>query len=108
MSRPVLPSSGVGWWAVGLAWSVVLVGLLLPSMTSWFGPFQERLGRWGLPTGSSLVSVEIVLAVAAVTLGVLALVRKDRAWLLVGSFALGVLVGGFWVLFVVAEVVSPH
>ena len=108
MSRPVLPSSEVGWWAAGLAWAVVVVGLLLPSMTSWFGPLQERLGRRGLPTGSSLVSVEIVLAVAAIALGVLALVRKDRAWLLVGSFVLAVLVGGFWVLFVVGEVVSPH
>jgi hypothetical protein len=93
---------------VGLAWAVVLVGLLLPSMTSWFGPLQERLGRRGLPTGSSLVSVEIVLAVVTIALGVVALHRKDRAWLLVGSFAVAVLVGGFWLLFVLGEVVSPH
>jgi hypothetical protein len=93
---------------VGLAWAVVVVGLLLPSMTSWFGPLQERLGRRGLPTGSSLVSVEIALAVVTITLGVVALLRKDRAWLLVGSFAVAVLVGGFWMLFVLGEVISPH
>lgn len=93
---------------MGLTWAVVVVGLLLPSMTSWFGPLQERLGRRGLPTGSSLVSVEIVLAVVAITLGVVALLRKDRAWLLVGSFAIAVLVGGFWMLFVLGELVSPH
>ncbi len=55
-----------------------------------------------------MVSVEVALVVAAIALGVLALVRKDRAWLLLGSFVLAVLVGGFWVLFVVGEVVSPH
>jgi hypothetical protein len=77
-------------------------------MTSWFGPLQERLGRRGLPTGSSLVSVEIVLAVVTITLGAVALLRKDRAWLLVGSFAIAVLVGGFWMLFVLGELVSPH
>ena len=76
------------------------MGLLLPSMTSWFGPLQERLGRRGLPTGSSLVLVEIVLALAAIAVGAVALLRKDRAWLLVGSFALAVLAGGFWMLFV--------
>ena len=26
MSRPVLPASGVGWWAVGLAWAVIARG----------------------------------------------------------------------------------
>jgi hypothetical protein len=46
--------------------------------------------------------------VVAITLGVVALRRKDRAWLLLGSFAVAVLVGGFWMLFVVGEVVSPH
>jgi hypothetical protein len=93
---------------MGLTWAVVVVGLLLPSVTSWFGPLQERLGRRGLPTGSSLVSVEIVLAVVTITLGAVALLRKDRAWLLVGSFAIAVLVGGFWMLFVLGELVSPH
>jgi hypothetical protein len=108
VSRRVLPASRVGWWTVGLAWAVVVVGLLLPSMTSWFGPLQERLGRRGLPTGSSLVSVEIALAVVTITLAVVALLRKDRAWLLVGSFTVAVLVGGFWMLFVLGEVLSPH
>ena len=108
MSRSVLPSSTIGWWATGLAWAAVVVGLLLPSMTSWFGPLQERLGRRGLPTGSSLVFVEILLAVLAFVFGVLAVRRKDRAWLLLASFVVVVLIGGFWVVFALGEVLAPH
>lgn len=108
MSGRVLPSTGTGWWATGLAWAAVAVGLLLPSMTSWFGPLQERLGRRGLPTGSSLVSVEILLAVFAVVVALIALRRKDRGWVLLGSFAVVVLIGGFWVVFALGELLLPH
>jgi MFS family permease len=108
MSRPVLPSSAAGWWATGLAWSAVVVGVLLPSLTSAFGPLQERLGRRGIPVGSSLVLVEVLLAVLAVLFCLLALRRHDRAWLLIAGFVFVALVGGFWILFTLGEVVSPH
>lgn len=107
MSRPMLPVSGAGWWATGLAWLAVLGGILLPSATSWFGPLQEKLGRRGLPVGSSLVQVEILLAACAVVLCVVALGRKDRAWLLLASFVLAALTGGFWLLFTLGELLAP-
>jgi hypothetical protein len=108
MKRSVLPTSGTGWWASGLAWLSVVVCLLLPSMTSWFGPLQERMARYGLPTGSDFVSFEIALALLAVALGVVALRRNDKAWLLLASVVAAVLSGGFWTLFVVGEVLAPH
>jgi hypothetical protein len=44
----------------------------------------------------------------ALLTGIRALRGGERSWLVVLGFALAVIVGGFWILFALGEVLVPH
>jgi hypothetical protein len=110
MKRPILPSSRLGWWAFGLGIATLVLGVLLPSMPD---ILARALGmgpgdRFPIPVGFTSVIVEFILAVSALVVGVVAMRRRERSWLALVGFAVAVLIGGFWILFALGEVLSPH
>lgn len=109
MKRPLWPASRLGWWAFGLGIVTVLWGALLPSLVRWlWSAFGGTSGRPRIPLGFTSAALEIVLAIAAIAVGIIALRKGERSWLTLLAFVLVVVVGGFWIFFALGEVLWPH
>ncbi len=96
-----LPSTRLGWWAVGLAGGVVALlvvdGVLAAAgVTDW---------GWGARLALGLSSAAgVATAISAGVLAVTAVVRGERSIIVLGPL----LFGAFWVMFVLGEFLSPH
>jgi hypothetical protein len=107
MKRAVQPASPLGWWSFWLSFATVVWGglfLLLPGL---LGP-RLAGGALRIPVGFAGVVLELVLALAAFSVGAAALRKGERSWMLLAALAAAVLVSGFWIVFALGEVVSPH
>ena len=60
----------------------------------------------GLPLGLAGAVLELVLTLAALGVGVVALRRGERSWRVLVAFAMAVLAGGFWISFALGDVLS--
>jgi hypothetical protein len=110
MKRPIRPASALGWWAFWLGIASVAWGILLPSL-----PQLLRAAGGGaagrpipVPVGLTSVTLEFALAVSALAVGIVALKKGERSWLTLAGFVPAIIVGGFWILFALGEVLSPH
>ena len=109
MKRALQPTSSLGWWSFWLSFATItwgrlfplLVGLLAPRLRSVESPFPVPIGF----TGAAL---ELVLALAAFGVGVAAIRKGQRSWMVLVALAVAVLVGGFWLVFALGEVLWPH
>jgi hypothetical protein len=110
MKRPLRPASRLGWWAFGLTVATVVWGVLFPSLVGLLGAaFGGATGRrLPIPVGLTSATLELVLALAALATGIIALRKGERSWLTLLAFVPAVLVGGFWILFALGEVLWPH
>ncbi len=110
MKRPLRPASGLGWWAFGLGVATAVWGVLLPSLVGLLGAaFGGATGRrFPIPVGFTGAILELVLAVSALTTGIIALRKGERSWLTLLAFVPAVVVGGFWIFFALSEVLWPH
>jgi hypothetical protein len=54
------------------------------------------------------VTLEFALTVSALAVGIVALKKGERSWLTLAGFVPAIIVGGFWILFALGEVLSPH
>ena len=110
MKRPWRPASSVGRRAFWLAIGAAVWGLLFPSLGALGRAVlgDSERARIMLPTGMVGVVLELALTVAALLTGIRALRGGERSWLVVLGFALAVIVGGFWILFALGEVLVPH
>lgn len=110
MKRAVKPSSKAGWWAFGLGVGAAVWGFFVTSLPMLLRPWLESVfgGRVMIPLGLTGLGVAVALAIAAITVGIVALRRGDRAWLVFAGFVPAVIVGGFWILFAVGELLIPH
>ena len=110
MKRSMLPTSVLGWRAFWLSVATVVWGVLLPSLPELLRPAVE--GASGrpipIPVGLTSAALEFVLALTALVVGFVALRRGERSWLTLLAFVPAVAVGGFWILFGLGEVLSPH
>jgi hypothetical protein len=96
--RKWLPQTKTAKWAVGFALATIILGLLLPSLTSL--PF---IG------GREAVIMEIVLTIVSLILSIKAIFgKKDHSILIIIAFIIFCVVGGFWLLFALGEIISPH
>jgi hypothetical protein len=107
MKRALRPASTLGWWAFGLGLATAIWGLMVTTLPRLLHPLIES-SSIRIPVGMSSVLLEIGLAVAAIVTGIVALWRGDRSWLTIVGAVLALLIGGFWILFALAEVVVPH
>lgn len=107
MKRALRPASTLGWWAFGLGLATAIWGLLVTSMPRLLQPLIESSGI-RVPAGMSSVLLEIGLAIAAIVTGIVALWKGDRSWLTIVGAVLALLIGGFWILFALGEVLAPH
>ncbi len=96
-----LPSTRLGWWAVGLAVGVIALlaldgALAGAGVTDW---------GWGARLAVGLSSAAAVAAaISAGVIAVTAVVKGERSIVLIGPL----LFGAFWVMFVLGEFLSPH
>jgi len=106
MKRPIRPASALGWWTLWLGILVVFWGVLFPSLI----PLLARLlaGPTRIPFGFNGVLLALVLAIASLVVGIMAFRRGERSWMALLAFAGAVIVGAFWVLFALGEVLVPH
>ncbi len=96
-----LPSTRLGWWAVGLAAAVVALlafdGVLAGAgFTDWGGSARLALGL------SSAAGV--ATAISAGIVAMIAVVKGERSIVLIAPL----LFAAFWVMFVLGEFLSPH
>ena len=98
------PVSSGGKIALALCIVAVVYGILLPSALSFLHQF---LGMY--MDGIAGLSIEIILSIVAFYFSFKAIFKnKDRTILTIVPFCMLCLVGGFWLLFAVGEVVFPH
>lgn len=112
MKRMIWPVRALGWWAMCLGLATAAWGVILPVFP---GLVRRVVGEAGMsvlpiriPLGLGSVVVEVLLAVAAFAVGVLALRRGERSWTVLVAFVLALLVGGLWIAFALGEVIFPH
>ncbi len=109
MKRPLWPASGLGWWAFALGIVTVLWGTCFPSLMERLGTMSGgATGRPRIPLGFTSAALEVVLALAALVTGIIALRKGERSWLTLLALVLVVIVGGFWISFALGEVLWPH
>ena len=105
------PASKLGWWVFWLGLAACLWGLILPFATQRIATALRNAdieSRIPLPIGFNGVMLALLLAIAPVVLGVRALRRGERSGLTIIGLVLAVLIGGFWILFALGEVLLPH
>lgn len=106
MKRPLRPALHVGWWAFWLGLAAVVLGILLPflvGLAAWL-----FAGALRMPIGFNSVLLAVILAIAAIVVGIVALRRGERSWMTLTGLVGAILVGGFWILFALGEVLWPH
>ena len=110
MKRPIRPASALGWWAFGLCVATVAWGVLFPFLLGLLSSLvRESPGRpIPIPAGLTSALLEFALTISALVVGWLTLRKGERSWLTLLTFVLAVIVGGFWILFGLGEVLSPH
>ncbi len=115
MNRPLQPSSRLGWWAFWLGFATFFWGRLLLAL---LGPLVQGDGSRPIPMSHAFsvltspfglgVALEVVLTVAALITGVLALKRGERSWFNLVGLALALTIGGFWLFIALGEVLLPR
>ncbi len=106
MKRAIRPASALGWWTFWLGILAVFWGVLLPSL---IGLLARLLaGSVRIPFGFNGVLLALILAIAAIVVGIVALRRGERSWMTLTGFIGAILVGGFWILFALGEMLWPH
>jgi hypothetical protein len=94
------------WLSIG----TVVWGLVFPILPRLIGPLLNRPGGpvVRVPMGFAGAMLELILAIATFVTAGVALKRGDRAWLVIAALIPAVLVGGFWLIFAIGEVLVPH
>lgn len=95
---------GIPGWVAFVAGVLSLISVAVPLLTSWFGIGTgngERAVGW--PVGISMT-----LGLVGVAAGSYAVFHQDRRWQVWVGLVTSGLVGLFWVIFAVGELVYPH
>ena len=93
-----------GWIAFSCGIAGVLA-VLVPMVGSWLAVGGvDQLGR----AAPWLFPASITLGLASLTAGVFAVGRRDRSWRAWTGLVAGGLVTGFWLLFLLGEVLTPQ
>ena len=86
----------------------VFWGAFLPALVPLLARLLGPSGRIRISMGMSSMAIELTLAIAAIVVGIGALRKGERSWMMLVAFILAILVGGFWIYFVAGEVLYPH
>ncbi len=109
MKRAIGPTSPLGWWSLWLGLATVIWGLSFPMLTRLLGPSLRNTElRFPVPIGFTGALLELVVALAAFGAGIAAVGKGQRSWAVLVALAAAILVGGFWILFALGEVLWPH
>lgn len=95
MRRAVEPSSRLGWWAFWLSFATVVWGRLYLALPARLGPLLEGQALQ-ITLALAGVALEVLLLLAALVAGAVALRKGERSRMVLVALATAVLVGGFW------------
>lgn len=94
------PKFAITWWAMALG---ILALLELPL----FGLYSLVTRRMGAVEFGPIIGIAgIILTTAATVLGFIAIKKGERSWVLWLGFGPGLLLAAFWVLMLIAEIIS--
>ena len=95
-----MPKTKVAWWAMALGLAavleipvLVLINQIIKRLTGVF--FAQSIGITG-----------IVLTIAALITGTIAYRKSERSWVLWLGFGPAIALGLFWLVMIIAEIVS--
>jgi hypothetical protein len=109
MKRAIRPASALGWLAFWLGAATVIWGILLPTLVAvWVLWLKGPTGAIRIPAGFGSAMLELLFAIGAIVAGIMALRRGERSWMTLLAFVAAIIVGGFWILFVLGEALMPH
>lgn len=100
------PKTRLGWWVMGLGIALVLMGLFLGLFASLIRPALAKASSSAASPafGLGLGMFVIVLCIAVLVTGLLALRKGERSW----AVWLGVIPGLFFAFLFLAEFIFPH
>ena len=104
------PKLCITWWAMGLGLSTVFLGPLLgisaavivPALAKAFGEGTSRA------FGFNFGLIALLLTIAALVVGSIALRKGERSWVLWLGFIPALLGGAFWLFMIIGEIAFPH
>jgi hypothetical protein len=84
----------------------VVLGVLVPFVA---GPLASLLaGALRIRVGVNTVLLAVLLAISTIVVGIIAFRRGERSWMALLAFIGAAIVGAFWIVFVLGEILLPH
>ena len=103
------PRTKIAWWAMGLGLATILVYPLLSILTVVRPMIDKAIGEnIGAAVGFGSMIVLLILSVSALVVGVCALKKGERSWVLWVGFVPAILVGALCVFMIIGEFIFPH
>jgi hypothetical protein len=104
------PKTKIAWWAMGLGLATILSGPFLAFFTAVIRPLlsqvftEDASGAFGLNLGI----LSLILCGVAIVVGILALRKGERSWVVWLGFIPALLTGAFWILMFGGELLFPN
>ena len=104
------PKTKIAWWAIGLGIATLFYMPLLSIFTAVIHPMIDRAGTggFGAAVGFYLMIALAILSVSAIVMGICALIKGERSWLLWLGFIPAFLNSALWIFIVIGEFIFPH
>jgi hypothetical protein len=105
-----MPKTKIAWWAMGLGLATLLSGPFLSFFTAVIRPLLTNLftesasGAFGLNLGI----FSLIFCAIAIVVGILALRKGERSWVVWLGFIPALLSGVFWLFMFGGELLFPH
>jgi uncharacterized membrane protein YhaH (DUF805 family) len=103
------PKTKMVWWAMGLGLSSILIFPFLGVFTAVIRPIIDKASSEivGAVVGFGSMIVALILLVSALVIGVRALKKGERSWVLWVGFVPAILVGVFLLFMTIGEFIFP-
>jgi len=104
------PKTKIGWWAMGLGLATILSGPFLVFFTAVIRPLllqvftEDASGAFGLNLGL----FSLLVCLVAIVVGIVALCKGERSWVVWLGFIPALLSGVFWFFMFGGELLFPH
>lgn len=116
MKNPIIstfkekPKTKIAWWAMGLGLATLLAGPFLAFFTAVIRPLLSRMFTEGASGafGLNLGILSLIVCAVAIMVGILALRKGERSWVVWLGFIPALISGVFWIFMFAGEVLFPH
>jgi uncharacterized membrane protein YhaH (DUF805 family) len=104
------PKTKTAWWAMSLGLGSILIFPFFGIFTAVIRPIIDKASSEtvGAVVGFGSMIVALIILVSALVIGVRALKKGERSWVLWVGFVPAILVGVFLVFMIIGEFIFPH